>query len=201
MSRTIGVRTSRNESLNSILKAYFACVFWRCFICDSTLSVIVWDPTMINDEGITVDMFEAGDLGMRTRPALKSICFTVNAVGSPQHSEQFFLNHLEQLDMELVEWQEQLPIIMDIPTRESITSPIKTMADGAQLPYSPFTGEQDEPPESQRYCTHAANKITRIISVLLEKAPWILKQDIAAGYALNMVIRVYYHNTMDWGKM
>ncbi|KAF9340065.1 hypothetical protein BGZ91_003609 [Linnemannia elongata] len=81
MARTIGVHTGRNESLNSILKAYLACVFWRCFIYDSTPSVVVWGPTMINDEDITVDMFEAGDLGMRTRPAPTSICFTVNAAG------------------------------------------------------------------------------------------------------------------------
>lgn len=30
---------------------------------------------------------------------------------------------------------------------------------------------------------------------MLEKAPWILKQDIAARYALNMAIRVHHHDS------
>ncbi|KAG0073224.1 hypothetical protein BGZ89_009158 [Linnemannia elongata] len=86
----------------------------------------------------------------------------------PQQSEQFLLNRLEQLDTALVEWQEQLSIIMDmLLTSESITSPIKD----PKSPYVTFTGEQNGPPDSQGYCTQAANEITRTISILLEKVP------------------------------
>lgn len=230
MARTIGIHTRQDESINSIMKAYLARVFWCCFIYDSTLSAIGGGPALINNEDVTVDMFEAGDLGsegdtcsdqymlhsVRGWLVYREIRNYYNQIAQgPQHSRQFLFNRLDQLDKSLVEWQEQLPIVLDIfPTKKSITSPIKAMATGAQLlcysliiflhypnlpdpksSYTPFTGEQGGPPDSQGYCTQAAKEIIRIISILLEKAPWILRQDIAARYALNMAIRIHHYDS------
>lgn len=104
---------------------------------------------MIKDVDFTVDMFEAGVLGQEAETC-SGQCMLHCARGwqvyreirnyynqimqGPQQSEQFLLDRREQLDTALVEWQEQLPIIMDnLPTRESITYPIKAMATGSQL--------------------------------------------------------------------
>jgi hypothetical protein len=230
MAHTIGLHTRQEESINSITSAHLARVFWCCFIYDSALSAIAGGPILINDENITVDMFEAGDLGLEGEACSDQymlhyvrgwqICREIRnyysqVVQGPQHSAEFVFDRLEQLDKSLVEWQEQLPTVLDVmPTRDSIITPINAMAAGAQLfcyaliillhypylpdphtPYAPSSVEQGGPPDSQGYCTQAANEITRITSILLEKAPWILEQDIAARYALNMAVRIHHHNT------
>ncbi|KAF9152262.1 hypothetical protein BG015_005542 [Linnemannia schmuckeri] len=203
MALTIGCHTKQDEGINSIMKAYPARVF--CFIYDSTLSAIGGESVLISDEGITVDMFEADDLdseeetcsdqcmlhyvrGWRIYREIQNYCSDI--VQGPQYSEQFLFNHLEQLEKSLVEWQEQLLAVLNVlPTRESITSPIKATAASARLlcysliiflhypylpdpdsSYTPSTVEQSCPPDSQRHCTQATNEITRVTSILLEKA-------------------------------
>ncbi|KAG0269585.1 hypothetical protein BGZ95_002025 [Linnemannia exigua] len=223
MALSLGLHVKQDESTNSIMRAYLARVFWCCFVYDSTFSAIGGEPTLVNDEDITVDMFEAGDLGLegeccsdqyilhyvRGWKIFREIRSYAYAIQGSQHSEQFLVGRLEQLDISLVEWQQQLPDALDvIPARGSITSPLKAMAAGAQLfcytliiflhyPYLPDLDDAGSmrSPDSQGYCTQASKEIARVTRILLEEAPWIFKSDIIARYALNLATRIHYRNS------
>ncbi|KAG0377513.1 hypothetical protein BGX24_005956 [Mortierella sp. AD032] len=214
MALTLGLHVKQDESTNSIMRAYLQRMFWCCFVYDSTFSAIRGEPTLINDEDITADMFEAGDLGTEGEYCYDQyflhnvrgwkICREIRShyarvVQGSQNSNQFLVGQLEQLDASLVEWQQQMPDALDIhPIRGSLTSPLKAMAAGAQLffyaliiflhyPYLPGLDDAASmrTPNSQGYCTQASLEITKITGIVLEEAPWIFKLDIAARYAVN----------------
>ncbi|KAF9123825.1 hypothetical protein BGW39_008676 [Mortierella sp. 14UC] len=224
MALTLGLHVRQDEGVNNIMRAYMARVFWCCFVYDSTFSAIGGEPTLINSENITVDMFEAGDLGPEEESSsdqymlhyvrgwkiyLEIRNYYAQVVQGPQHHEEFLTGRLEQLDQSLVAWQEQLPGILHIvPIKGSLTSPMKAMAAGAQLfcyaliiflhyPYLPDLEDAGSmrSPDSQGYCTQASLETIRIIGILLEEASWIFELDIAARYALNLAIRILHRNS------
>ncbi|KAF9347388.1 hypothetical protein BGX26_001099 [Mortierella sp. AD094] len=149
MTLDMGLHTKLDDSVNCIVRAYRARVFWCCFIFDSSSSAIGGKPTLINDEEITVDMVQAGDLGPETENYSDQyivhcirgwqICRRIRKNSKlvsrrPMVSEQILLENLDRLDKELVEWQEQLPPVFDlVPTKGSITSDIRSLAAVAQL--------------------------------------------------------------------
>ncbi|KAK3840873.1 MAG: hypothetical protein J3R72DRAFT_446556 [Linnemannia gamsii] len=224
MALTLSLHVKQDESTNSITRAYLQRVFWCCFVYDSTFSSIGGEPTLVGDEDITADMFEAGDLGTEGECCSDQyflhnvrgwkICREIRnhyarVVQGSQSSEQFLVGRLEQLDASLVEWQQQMPDALDIHLiRGSLTSPLKAMAAGAQLfcyaliiflhyPYLPDLDDAGSmrTPNSQGYCTQASLEITRITGIVLEEAPWIFKLDIAARYAVNLAVRIHHRNS------
>ncbi|KAF9547754.1 hypothetical protein EC957_007919 [Mortierella hygrophila] len=168
---SLSVQDSQDESIDSIMKAYLARLFRCCLVYDFYLSAIEGGLTLINYENTAcsdqymLQCVHGWQLCREIRNYYNQI------VQGFQNSEQFLFNDLELLDKSLVEWQEQLSIVLDIlPTRESIASLIKAMATSAQLtwnsliiffhyshlpesetPYTPFIGEQGGSPDSQGY--------------------------------------------------
>ncbi|KAG0361243.1 hypothetical protein BGX24_005380, partial [Mortierella sp. AD032] len=149
MALDMGLHTKLDDTINRFMRAYRSRVFWCCFIFDSTSSAIGGKPTLINDEEITVDVFDAGDLGPEGENFSDQymihcvygwkICRKIRknsklVTRRPPPSQEVLLDNLDRLDKALVEWQEHLPLAFDfVPTKGSITSDIRTLAAGAQL--------------------------------------------------------------------
>ncbi|KAF8941475.1 hypothetical protein BGZ47_007366, partial [Haplosporangium gracile] len=176
MALDMGLHTKLDDTVHRFVRAYRSRVFWCAFIFDSTSSAIGGKPTLINDEEITVDIFEAGDLGPEGETFSDQymihcvhgwkICRRIRknsklVTRRPPPSQDVLLDNLDRLDKALVEWQEHLPVAFDfLPSKGSITSDIKTLAAGAQLlcyaliillhhPYlpNPKSSEAFQPPQ------------------------------------------------------
>ncbi|KAF9922213.1 hypothetical protein FBU30_007699 [Linnemannia zychae] len=149
MALDMGLHTKLDDSVHRFMRAYRSRVFWCAFIFDSTSSAIGGKPTLINDDEITVDIFEAGDLGPEGENFSDQymihcvhgwqICRRIRknsklVTRRPPPSQEVLLENLDRLDKALVEWQEHLPVVFDfVPTKGSITSDIRVLAAGAQL--------------------------------------------------------------------
>ncbi|ORY99516.1 fungal-specific transcription factor domain-domain-containing protein [Lobosporangium transversale] len=138
MALDMGLHTKLDESVNPFMRAYRARVFWCCYVFDSTSSAIGGKPTLINDDEISVEMVQVGDLGPDTEYYSDQylihcvrgwqICRKIRKNSKlvsqrPPPSKQVLLENLDRLDKELVEWQEKLPPVFDlVPKKGSITS-------------------------------------------------------------------------------
>ncbi|KAF9559186.1 lactose regulatory protein lac9 and GAL4-like protein [Mortierella alpina] len=149
MALDMGLHTRLDDTVNQFMRSYRSRVFWCCYLFDSTASAISGKPTLINDEEITVDMFEAGDLGPETETFSDQyiihclhgwqICRKIRKnskliVRRPPPPQAVLLQNLARLDNELVEWQENLPKVFDfLPVEGAIVSDVSTLAACAQL--------------------------------------------------------------------
>ncbi|KAG9321798.1 hypothetical protein KVV02_006544 [Mortierella alpina] len=149
MALDMGLHTRLDDTVNQFMRSYRSRVFWCCYLFDSTASAISGKPTLINDEEITVDMFEAGDLGPETETYSDQyiihclhgwqICRKIRKnskliVRRPPPPQAVLLQNLARLDNELVEWQENLPKVFDfLPVEGAIVSDVSTLAACAQL--------------------------------------------------------------------
>ncbi|KAG0211147.1 hypothetical protein BGX28_008457 [Mortierella sp. GBA30] len=149
MALDMGLHTRLDDTVNQFMRSYRARVFWCCYLFDSTASAISGKPALINDEEITVDMFEAGDLGPETETYSDQyiihclhgwqICRKIRKnskliVRRPPPPQAVLLQNLARLDNELVEWQENLPKVFDfLPVEGAIVSDVSSLAACAQL--------------------------------------------------------------------
>ncbi|KAG0223219.1 hypothetical protein BGW42_006011, partial [Actinomortierella wolfii] len=149
MALEMGLHLRMDNSVNRFMRAYRARIFWCCYIYDSTTSAIDGKPTVINDEEITVDHFQAGDLGPESEVfsdqymlhCLRGwqICRRIRQntkliLRKPRLPQATLLENLAQLDNDLVHWQEHLPKVFDFfPRKGAIVSDVSGMAAVAQL--------------------------------------------------------------------
>ncbi|KAI7832586.1 fungal-specific transcription factor domain-containing protein, partial [Gamsiella multidivaricata] len=149
MALDMGLHTRLDSSAHPFVRAYRARVFWCCYLFDSTASAINGKPALINDEEISIDMFQAGDLGPDTETFSDQyiihclhgwqICRRIRKnskliVRQPPPPRSILLDNLARLDNELVEWQENLPKAFDfLPVDGCIISDISSLAACAQL--------------------------------------------------------------------
>ncbi|KAG0250691.1 hypothetical protein BG011_008156, partial [Mortierella polycephala] len=205
MALDMGLHTRMDDNVNSFMRSYRARVFWCCYIFDSTASAINGKPALINDEDITVDMFEAGDLGPDTETFSDQyiihclhgwqICRKIRKnskliVRRPPPPQAILLQNLARLDNELVVWQENLPKPFDfLPVEGSIVSDISSLAACAQLlcyaliillhhPYlpSPKSSEAFQPPSQGSNLPDSQGYCTQAAKEITKIAGILLKE-------------------------
>ncbi|KAF9908818.1 hypothetical protein BX616_011372, partial [Lobosporangium transversale] len=149
MALDMGLHTRLDESIHPFVRAYRARVFWCCYLFDSTASAVNGKPGLINDDEISVEMFQAGDLGPESETFSDQylihclhgwqLCRKIRKnskliVRQPPPDRSLLLDNLARLDNELVEWQRNLPKPFDFqPIDGCIISKISSLAACAQL--------------------------------------------------------------------
>ncbi|KAF8955538.1 hypothetical protein BGZ46_002610 [Entomortierella lignicola] len=149
MALDMGLHTRLDDSVSPFVRAYRARVFWCCYMFDSTVSAINGKPTLINDEEIGIDMFQAGDLG--PEPDTFSDQYVIHCLNGwqicrrirkntklisrqPPPPRAILMENLSRLDNELVEWQHNLPKPFEfLPVDGCIVSDISSLSACAQL--------------------------------------------------------------------
>ncbi|KAG0053576.1 hypothetical protein BGZ83_000860 [Gryganskiella cystojenkinii] len=149
MALDMGLHTRVDDSVDRCMRSYRARIFWCCYLFDSSASAINGKPALINDEEVSVDMLEAGDLGPENETFSDryfihclhgwQICRKIRKnsklmVRQPPPPQDFLLKNLSRLDNELVEWQQHLPKVFEyFPSEGSMVSDISSLCASTQL--------------------------------------------------------------------